>query len=174
MSTVREKIIDALTLFWAKISTVLVRKANIVDNCASTSTEYPLSANQGTQLQSQIDTLNTNLDKDCRSNPIVLHAGNIYNTALQTWEYTNISGLSDYQEIIFTVHIGDCLAQTLVANRNLNLQYIIPGYYDTAYNGVLHVTVDFENSRIGVFTKKVTGWDYVNLKVYNIIGTLKL
>lgn len=61
MSTVREKIIDALTLFWAKISTVLVRKANIVDNCASTSTEYPLSANQGTQLQSQIDELNSNL-----------------------------------------------------------------------------------------------------------------
>lgn len=62
MSTVREKIIDALTLFWAKISTVLVRKANIVDNCASTSTEYPLSANQGTQLQSQIDELNSNLE----------------------------------------------------------------------------------------------------------------
>ena len=63
MSTVREKIIDPLTLFWAKISTVLVRKANIVDNCASTSTEYPLSANQGTQLQTQIDELNSNLGK---------------------------------------------------------------------------------------------------------------
>lgn len=61
MSTVREKINNALTLFWAKISTVLVRKANIVDNCASTSTEYPLSANQGTQLQTQIDELNTKI-----------------------------------------------------------------------------------------------------------------
>ena len=60
MSTVREKINNALTLFWAKISTVLVRKANIVDNCVSTSTAYPLSANQGTQLQTQIDELNTN------------------------------------------------------------------------------------------------------------------
>lgn len=61
MSTVREKIITALTLFWDKAQSLLIRKANIVDNCVSTSTEYPLSANQGTQLQSQIDELNSNL-----------------------------------------------------------------------------------------------------------------
>lgn len=61
MSTVREKIITALTLFWDKAQSLLIRKANIVDNCVSTSAEYPLSANQGTQLQSQIDELNSNL-----------------------------------------------------------------------------------------------------------------
>lgn len=63
MSTVREKIITALTLFWDKAQSLLIRKANIVDNCVSTSAEYPLSANQGTQLQSQIDELNSNLDQ---------------------------------------------------------------------------------------------------------------
>lgn len=64
MSTVREKIITALTLFWDKAQSLLIRKANIVDNCASTSTEYPLSANQGTQLQTQIDELNSNLSNN--------------------------------------------------------------------------------------------------------------
>lgn len=61
MSTVREKIINALTLFYAKIKTVFVQTNNVVNNCASTSTTYPLSAAQGTSLQTQIDELNSNL-----------------------------------------------------------------------------------------------------------------
>lgn len=59
MGTVKDKILNALTLFYQAIKSVFVQTTNVVNNCASTSTTYPLSANQGTQLQSQIDDINS-------------------------------------------------------------------------------------------------------------------
>lgn len=59
--TVKEKIINALTLFWQNIKTKFVHVGNVVDNCASSSTTFPLSANQGMKLQNQIDELNSDM-----------------------------------------------------------------------------------------------------------------
>ena len=62
MDTVRDKILNALTLFYQKIKSIFIQTTNVVNNCASTSTTYPLSAAQGTSLQGQIDDINSTLD----------------------------------------------------------------------------------------------------------------
>ena len=59
--TVREQIINSLDKFLAKCKNTFTAIANVVDNCASTSTTMPLSANQGKVLQDQITELNTDL-----------------------------------------------------------------------------------------------------------------
>lgn len=59
MATVNDKIKSALTLFATKIKSTFVQTANVVNNCTSTSTTYPLSAKQGKVLQDQITELNT-------------------------------------------------------------------------------------------------------------------
>lgn len=63
MKTVKEQIVNGLTWFKAKIDSIFVKNANVVNNCASTSTSYPLSAAQGKSLQDQITSLNSNLEK---------------------------------------------------------------------------------------------------------------
>lgn len=59
--TVKEKILDALNKFLAKIKNIFVAYNDVVDNCASTSTDLPLSANQGKVIQEKISELNMNL-----------------------------------------------------------------------------------------------------------------
>ena len=59
--TVREQIINSLDKFLAKCKNTFTAIANVVDNCASTSTTMPLSANQGKVLQDQITELNTDI-----------------------------------------------------------------------------------------------------------------
>ena len=57
--TVREQIVNSLDKFLANCKNTFIAIANVVDNCASTSTTMPLSANQGKVLQDQITELNT-------------------------------------------------------------------------------------------------------------------
>lgn len=59
--TVREQIVNSLDKFLANCKNTFTAIANVVDNCASTSTTMPLSANQGKVLQDQITELNTDL-----------------------------------------------------------------------------------------------------------------
>ena len=59
--TVREQIVNSLDKFLANCKNTFTAIANVVDNCASTSTTMPLSANQGKVLQDQITELNTNV-----------------------------------------------------------------------------------------------------------------
>lgn len=68
MDTVRDKILNALTLFYQKIKSIFIQTTNVVNNCASTSTTYPLSAAQGTSLQGQIDDINSTLDNHIKLN----------------------------------------------------------------------------------------------------------
>ena len=60
--TVREQIVNSLDKFLANCKNTFTAIANVVDNCASTSTTMPLSANQGKVLQDQITELNTDLE----------------------------------------------------------------------------------------------------------------
>lgn len=61
MKTVRETVLDALDMFYAKIKGLFVTKEEIVDNCQSTSTTCPLSANQGRLLQNSISSIASRL-----------------------------------------------------------------------------------------------------------------
>jgi hypothetical protein len=58
---VKDVVLEALDLFFSKIKGIFVQKAEIVDNCASTATTYPLSANQGYQLQKQVTSIKESL-----------------------------------------------------------------------------------------------------------------
>lgn len=59
--TVREHIIKSLTMAWAKIKSLCVLNANVVNSTSGSSTTYPLSAAAGADLQNQINTLNSAL-----------------------------------------------------------------------------------------------------------------
>lgn len=56
--TINQKILDALEKYSNKIKNVLISYNDVVNNCVSTSTTKPLSANQGKQLQDQINSIN--------------------------------------------------------------------------------------------------------------------
>ncbi len=57
--TVKQKILNSLTWFLAELRKIFVNTNNVVNNCASTSTTYPLAAAQGKVLQDQVNELNT-------------------------------------------------------------------------------------------------------------------
>lgn len=102
MSTVREKIINALTLFYTAIKSKFVLVGNVVNNCASTSTTYPLAANQGTQLQNQIDELNSNLIKK-KSDSIDFVIGTTqYFNAVSVYDKNG-----DWKKFLLSRKIGD-------------------------------------------------------------------
>lgn len=54
VTTVKQKIMDALEIFWNYLSQIVVKYTDIVDNCTSSSTNVPLSANQGRLLRNMI------------------------------------------------------------------------------------------------------------------------
>lgn len=60
MKKVKEIVLSALEKFWAGLKTKVVLKANIINNLTSTSTDAPLSANQGKVLKGEVDSLNEN------------------------------------------------------------------------------------------------------------------
>lgn len=84
MDTVRDKILNALTLFYQKIKSIFIQTTNVVNNCASTSTTYPLSAAQGTSLQGQIDDINSTLSDLNNDVNITVHTGSEIFTASHT------------------------------------------------------------------------------------------
>ena len=67
--TVREQIVNSLDKFLANCKNTFTAIANVVDNCASTSTTMPLSANQGKVLQDQITELNTEMKYKLSTDP---------------------------------------------------------------------------------------------------------
>lgn len=61
MATFKEALTTSLTNFAKSIAKTYPKTANIVDNLLSTDSTLPLSAKQGNVLQTQIDTLNSNI-----------------------------------------------------------------------------------------------------------------
>lgn len=61
MATFKEALTTSLTNFAKSIAKTYPKTANIVDNLLSTDSTLPLSAKQGNVLQTQIDTLNSNM-----------------------------------------------------------------------------------------------------------------
>lgn len=62
MATFKEALTTSLTNFAKSIAKTYPKTANIVDNLLSTDSTLPLSAKQGNVLQSEIDTLNSNMN----------------------------------------------------------------------------------------------------------------
>lgn len=71
MATFKEALTTSLTNFAKSIAKTYPKTANIVDNLLSTDSTLPLSAKQGNVLQTQIDTLNSNLNK-CPVNKFII------------------------------------------------------------------------------------------------------
>lgn len=63
MEKVKEMILFALTNFWANLKTKVILKSDIVNNLTNSSTDKPLSANQGKALKENINELNENIAK---------------------------------------------------------------------------------------------------------------
>lgn len=61
MEKVKEMILFALTNFWANLKTKVILKSDIVNNLTNSSTDKPLSANQGKALKENINELNENI-----------------------------------------------------------------------------------------------------------------
>ena len=62
MATFKEALTTSLTNFAKSIAKTYPKTANIVDNLLSTDSTLPLSAKQGNVLQTQISTLNSNIN----------------------------------------------------------------------------------------------------------------
>ena len=62
MATFKEALTTSLTNFAKSIAKTYSKTADIVDNLLSTDSTLPLSAKQGNVLQTEIDTLNSNID----------------------------------------------------------------------------------------------------------------
>ena len=61
MATFKEALTTSLANFSKSIAKTYSKTADIVDNLLSTDSTLPLSAKQGSVLQTQIDTLNSNM-----------------------------------------------------------------------------------------------------------------
>lgn len=96
----------------------------------------------------------------------------IYASALTTWKYTTVSGLSTWKEVRLWVEVGDVTCGYVTVNTTKNTAYV-NGYYSTAYNGTMRVIADFANNRVGVYVAGVTGWAYSNMRVLRVEGLVK-
>ena len=98
MATFKEALTTSLTNFAKSIAKTYPKTANIVDNLLSTDSTLPLSAKQGNVLQTEIDTLNSNLSR-CPVNKYVIS----HNIAI-TGEQTSTVTLEDGAYIIIQTH----------------------------------------------------------------------
>ena len=87
MATFKEALTTSLTNFAKSIAKTYPKTANIVDNLLSTDSTLPLSAKQGNVLQTQIDTLNSNLTK--YSKPMYFYNVNNTDFIELWWDGTN-------------------------------------------------------------------------------------
>lgn len=112
------------------------------------------------------------MSKDLTRNPVLLRSAAYYNSADATWEYVSIPNLNLYQEIEFSVIIGDVVSQNVICNRNCRKAFRFRGMYTTSYHATLDVMVDFANNRIGVYTKIKAGWSYPYIYISDVYGRL--
>ena len=94
--TVREQIVNSLDKFLANCKNTFTAIANVVDNCASTSTTMPLSANQGKVLQDQITELNTDKSNKLMVKSWNYPSANVQNASVAVDRYTAIGVVGWY------------------------------------------------------------------------------
>jgi len=105
--------------------------------------------------------------------PTVLYSGSIYASALLTWAYTTVTGLSDWKEVRLWVEVGDGERGWRTFTRSAGYQISMSGYVSSAYYGCMQVICDFDNNRVGVYVTSKNGWGFTVLKVTRVEGLVK-
>ena len=108
------------------------------------------------------------------TNPVSLYSSTtgIYAEALQTWAYTTVTGLSDWKEVRMWAEVGDGTRGYCTFNRS-HSQANVSGYVSAAYNGMMFVTCDFANNRVGIYVTSKAGWGFASLRVLSVEGLVK-
>lgn len=103
--------------------------------------------------------------------PVELYTSStgIYATAVTTWKYTTISGLSGWKEVRMFIEAGDGERGYRTFTRGKQ-NSIVSGFASANYNGCMEVTCDFANNRVGVYVKNTTGWALSSLRVLKVEG----
>ena len=125
MATFKEALTTSLTNFAKSIAKTYPKTANIVDNLLSTDSTLPLSAKQGNVLQTQIDTLNSNMKVSPKGLKHI--SQNIAISGVQT----NTVTLEEGGYLIFQTHPTGQKAVYFVACMNGYTGKIIPIANDT-------------------------------------------
>ena len=104
--------------------------------------------------------------------PTVLYTTDICASALNTWKYINVSGLSAWKEARLWIEVGDAFAGYKICTRN-NITVAVSAYVSAAYAGAMRICCDFANNKVGVYVINRVGWGFNNLKVTRVEGLVK-
>lgn len=135
-----------------------------------TATEAGYLSGVKSKIQTQLDALSEALN--LLKTPTVLSTATMYASALKTWKYTTVTGLSSWKEVRIWVEVGDASREFHTFTRNNNTVAVC-GYATASYNGVMQVMCDFANNRVGVYVTSMVGWAYTNLRVLRVEGLVK-
>lgn len=105
--------------------------------------------------------------------PVVLYNSTLYASALNTWVYASIPSLKDWKEVRMWLEVGDseCRYNTLTREH---MQICVSGYANVNYNGLVRVSCDFTNARIGLLVRSMTGWGFSNIRITRVEGVVKV
>ena len=128
---VKEKILDALEKYTYKLRGVVVSKSDVIDNVISTTTNAPLSANQGKLLQDQIDAMNSTLTTS-DTTTIPAFAGSAYSNYGGCFYFKRGSQV--------TVHLGleGLTANTMYKSKDYSTPFYLPSSYRPLYEVTSH------------------------------------
>lgn len=126
----------------------------------------------GDLTQYQVDLLKADLNLLQVPTSLYTSATGIVASALQTWAYGAVSGLSAWQEVRMWIEVGDGSRGYHTFNRNCN-KVSVSASVSTSYYGCVQVMCDFDNSRVGIYVTAKNGWDFSGLRVLRVEGLVK-
>lgn len=120
---------------------------------------------------SEIDQIYTKLNP--LISPVALYSSTLYASALNTWVYASIPSLKYWKEVRMWLEVGDaeCRYNTLTREH---MQICVSGYANANYNGLVRVSCDFTNARIGLLVRSMTGWGFSNIRITRVEGVVKV
>ena len=107
-----------------------------------------------------------------RISPTLLYSSTLYASALNTWVYASVPSLKDWKEVRMWLEVGDadCRYNTLTREH---IQMCVSGYANANYNGLVRVSCDFTNARIGLLVRSMTGWGFSNIRITRVEGLVR-
>ncbi|MDE6906763.1 MAG: hypothetical protein K2P21_01145, partial [Lachnospiraceae bacterium] len=104
--------------------------------------------------------------------PTLLYSSTLYASALNTWIYASVPSLKDWKEVRMWLEVGDadCRYNTLTREH---MQICVNGYANANYNGLVRVSCDFTNARIGLLVRSMTGWGFSNIRITRVEGLVR-
>ncbi|WP_251353790.1 phage tail spike protein [Hominisplanchenecus murintestinalis] len=133
-----------------------------------------LAQYQADVLKTENSTLKAEHDAlAVRISPTLLYSSTLYASALNTWIYASVPSLKDWKEVRMWLEVGDadCRYNTLTREH---MQICVNGYANANYNGLVRVSCDFTNARIGLLVRSMTGWGFSNIRITRVEGVVKV